>query len=108
MIIIDMGQFRSGRSERAAQDAVRRILFPGFRCEQDHEYAICLVAKHTGSGIELSQFEAPCVEADQVANIRATVAALREAAIELESAYADILEKPAPTAVEASMPAHVR
>lgn len=108
MIIINMDQFRQGRSEAEAQDAVRRLFFPFTQPAEDdgphtHSYAIVLAVPETGDGYELGAFEAPCPVDDAPANIRAVVTALRDAAAEVESAYADTLDLDVPANVLVDM-----
>lgn len=108
MFIIDMTQFRAGRSESEAQEAMRRLLFPYLQPAEDkphvHHYGIVLMDQDNESGVELTAFEAPCPNGNAAGHVRALVHTLRELADEVESAHADLL---AEDAEPADVPAHV-
>lgn len=94
MIMINMNAFPGDYPERRA--AVRELLTPYLSPEcGDHAYAIALHMPEAGAATELFAFQAPCVSTNAPANIRAVVAALRDAADQVEAAHADLLEEPA-------------
>jgi hypothetical protein len=112
VIIIDMSQFRAGNTEREAQAAVRRLLFPMLQQAEDkphvHSYALVLMDQDNGTGVELTAFEAPCPNGNDAGHVRALVDNLRELADEIRDAHADLLaeDMPAP-ATHGEMPSHM-
>lgn len=99
-----MTQFRAGRSEDEAQEAMRRLLFPYLQPAEDkphvHHYGIALMDQDNESGVELTAFEAPCPNGNAAGHVRALVHTLRELADEVESAHADILTEDEESLVE--------
>jgi hypothetical protein len=106
VIFIDMTQFRGSRAD--AQATVRRLVLPFAQPAEDdgshsHTYSVVLVGNDTGHGHTIHEFEAICPENDAAANVRATVAGIREAADLFEAGYADVLADGEP----ADVPAHI-
>lgn len=77
---------------RTVRDLLRPLLAPEAADDHTHHYAIALVSPAAGEAYDLHAFEAPCPIENAAGNIRAVIAALREAADQVEAGHADLLE----------------
>lgn len=106
MIFIDMTSFPGSRDEsrKIVQSLLAPYLKPEDKAPHNHQYAIALLDLEGQAAVELHTFEAPCVVSDEAGNIRGVITALREAASDIESGHADILES---QQGKGDVPAHV-
>lgn len=100
--MINVNAFPGDRGEQLA--AARAFLGLPDHHGHVHPYGIVLADKTAQAGYELHEFEAPCPERDMPGNLRAVIAALREAADGLEAGHADLLTE---ATEDGMMPAHV-